>query len=190
MDCFTRTRDWQLESFYWIYLQSLGILASIPAAILIVALVGLLLYFLTRCCDRKQRKSKTQTCQNCTLITTTLLCCAAIGLGKSLERSNQRTEKKNIIRHKKCDLRRYFGSRVVIWFIRLFLFFFIRLPQVSTETMTSITVCCRRSGRAEKSKDWCSILRIGYVWLCFADVLYFYQFLYFIFFTFDDTWQF
>lgn len=62
-------------------LQSLGILASIPAAILIVALVGLLLYLLTRCCDRKQRKSKSQTCQNCTLITTTLLCCGAIGLG-------------------------------------------------------------------------------------------------------------
>lgn len=71
--------DWQL--LFYLYLQSLGILASIPAAILIVSLVGLLLYLLTRCCDRKQRKSKTHTCQNCTLITTTLLCCAAIGLG-------------------------------------------------------------------------------------------------------------
>lgn len=64
----------------------------------------------------------------------------------------------------------------------IFLIFFIRLPQVSTETMTSITVCCRRSGRAEKSKDWCSILRIGYVWLCFADVLYFINF-YILFFS-------
>lgn len=61
--------------------QSLGILASIPAAILILALVGLLLYLLTRCCDRKTRKSKSQACQKCTLITTTLFCCAAIGLG-------------------------------------------------------------------------------------------------------------
>ncbi|KAJ6636227.1 Protein tweety-2 [Pseudolycoriella hygida] len=64
-----------------IYIESLGILASIPAAILILALVGLLLYLLTRCCDRKPRKTKSQSCQKCTLITITLLCCAAIGLG-------------------------------------------------------------------------------------------------------------
>ncbi|XP_037036928.1 protein tweety-2 isoform X1 [Bradysia coprophila] len=64
-----------------VYIESLGILASIPAAILILALVGLLLYLLTRCCDRKSRKSKSQSCQKFTLITTTLFCCAAIGLG-------------------------------------------------------------------------------------------------------------
>lgn len=62
--------------------QSLGILASIPAAILIVCLVGLLLYLLTRCCDRKSRKAKSQACQKFTLISTTLFCCVAIGLGE------------------------------------------------------------------------------------------------------------
>lgn len=66
---------------YFFKFQSLGILASIPAAILILALIGLLLYLLTRCCDRKSRKSKSQACQKCTLITATLLCCGAIGVG-------------------------------------------------------------------------------------------------------------
>ncbi|CAD7087480.1 unnamed protein product [Hermetia illucens] len=64
-----------------VYLESLGILASIPAVLLILSLLGLLLYLLTRCCDRKQRKPGSQRCQNCTIITITLLCCAAIGLG-------------------------------------------------------------------------------------------------------------
>ncbi|XP_055857390.1 protein tweety-2-like isoform X1 [Episyrphus balteatus] len=64
-----------------IYLESLGILASIPAALLILSLFGLLLYLLTRCCDRKPRKPSTQRCQNCTLVIITLMCCAAIGLG-------------------------------------------------------------------------------------------------------------
>lgn len=64
-----------------------------------------------------------------------------------------------------------------------FFLFFIRLPQVSTETMTSITVCCRRSGRAEKSKDWCSILRIGYVCaVCLALLCRRSLFLFFFFF--------
>lgn len=61
--------------------QSLGILASIPAAILIFSLVGLLLYLLTRCCDHKPNKTQSQACQKFTLISTTLFCCAAIGLG-------------------------------------------------------------------------------------------------------------
>lgn len=68
----------------FISLQSLGILASIPAAILIISLVGLLLYLLTRCCDRKSRKVQSQACQKFTLISITLFCCAGIGLGKFL----------------------------------------------------------------------------------------------------------
>ncbi|BFG00267.1 hormone receptor 4 [Drosophila madeirensis] len=64
-----------------IYLESLGILASIPAGLLIVSLVGLLLYLLTRCCDRRQRKPSAQRCQSCTLLIITLMTCAAIGLG-------------------------------------------------------------------------------------------------------------
>lgn len=62
--------------------QSLGILASIPAALLILSLLGLLLYLLTRCCDRKQRKPSAQRCQSCSLVIITLMTCAAIGLGK------------------------------------------------------------------------------------------------------------
>lgn len=37
---------------------------------------------LTRCCDRKSRKAESQTCQKFTLISTTLFCCFAIGLGE------------------------------------------------------------------------------------------------------------
>lgn len=48
---------------------------------MIISLVGLLLYLLTRCCDRKPRKSKSIGCQKFTLFTVTLLCCGAIGLG-------------------------------------------------------------------------------------------------------------
>ncbi|XP_021704383.1 protein tweety-2 isoform X2 [Aedes aegypti] len=64
-----------------IYIESLGILASIPAALLIISLVFLLLYLLTRCCDRKPRKPKSHGCQKCTLVFFAIVCCAAIGLG-------------------------------------------------------------------------------------------------------------
>lgn len=64
-----------------VYIESLGILASIPAALLIISLVFLLLYLLTRCCDRKPRKPKSHGCQKCTLIFFAIICCAAIGLG-------------------------------------------------------------------------------------------------------------
>lgn len=61
--------------------QSLTILASIPAAILILSLFFLLLYLMTRCCDRKSKKLRTFGCQKCTLIFITILCCGAIGGG-------------------------------------------------------------------------------------------------------------
>ncbi|XP_058063910.1 protein tweety [Anopheles bellator] len=64
-----------------VYLESLGILGSIPAALLIVSLVGLLLYLLTRCCDRKPRPAHSITSLKVTLSIVTVLCCAAIGLG-------------------------------------------------------------------------------------------------------------
>lgn len=63
-------------------MQSLGILASIPAAVLIVSLFFLLLYLLTRCCDRKSKKQRKFGCQKCTLIFMTILCCGSIGGGK------------------------------------------------------------------------------------------------------------
>jgi hypothetical protein len=41
-----------------LYLESLGIICSVPAAWLICTLVILLLYLLTRCCDTKNNKVK------------------------------------------------------------------------------------------------------------------------------------
>lgn len=64
------------------YLQSLGILGSAPAALLILSLFGLLLYLLTRCCDRKPRTAHSITSLKVTLSVVTVMCCAAIGLGK------------------------------------------------------------------------------------------------------------
>lgn len=61
--------------------QSLGILGAVPAALLIVSLCGLLLYLLTRCCDRKPRPEHSITSMKVTLSVVTVLCCAAIGLG-------------------------------------------------------------------------------------------------------------
>lgn len=68
--------------FVLLHFQSLTILASIPAAVLILSLFFLLLYLLTRCCDRKSKKQRTFGCQKCTLIFLTILCCGAIGGGK------------------------------------------------------------------------------------------------------------
>jgi hypothetical protein len=71
-----------LENFMVnVFLQSLTILASIPAGILIFSLFLLLLYLMTRCCDRKSKKQRTFGCQKCTLIFITILTCGAIGGG-------------------------------------------------------------------------------------------------------------
>ncbi|KAF7273756.1 tweety isoform X2 [Rhynchophorus ferrugineus] len=64
-----------------VYIESLGILASIPAAWLIFTLFVLLLYLLTRCCDRKPRHAKSISALKITLAVTSVLCCAAVGLG-------------------------------------------------------------------------------------------------------------
>ncbi|XP_030752094.1 protein tweety [Sitophilus oryzae] len=64
-----------------VYLESLGILASIPGAWLIFTLFILLLYLLTRCCDRKPRHAKSISALKVTLAITSVLCCAAVGLG-------------------------------------------------------------------------------------------------------------
>lgn len=56
-------------------------LGSVPAAFLIVSLIGLLLYLLTRCCDRKPRPAHSITSLKVTLTFVTVLCCSAIGLG-------------------------------------------------------------------------------------------------------------
>ncbi|KAL1494107.1 hypothetical protein ABEB36_009758 [Hypothenemus hampei] len=64
-----------------IYLESLGILASLPATWLILTLLILLLYLLTRCCDRKPRHAKSISALKVTLAIMSVLCCAAVGLG-------------------------------------------------------------------------------------------------------------
>jgi len=64
------------------YIQSLGLLGSIPAAALIISLFCLLLYLMSRCCDRKPRPAHSITSLKVTLSIVTVLCCAAIGLGK------------------------------------------------------------------------------------------------------------
>lgn len=100
LDNFFRPCDWHFLKFQtllravhhddFLYLfQSLTILATIPAAILIFSLVLLLLYLMTRCCDRKSKKQRTFGCQKCTLIFVTILCCGAIGGGTC--RSESRT---------------------------------------------------------------------------------------------------
>lgn len=66
------------------FVQSLGLLGSAPAALLILSLFGLLLYLLTRCCDRKPRTARSITSFKVTLAVVTVLCCGAIGLGKFL----------------------------------------------------------------------------------------------------------
>lgn len=48
---------------------------------MIVSLFGLLLYLMTRCCDRKPRTAHSITSLKVTLSVVTVLCCAAIGLG-------------------------------------------------------------------------------------------------------------
>lgn len=79
------SRNWKSEVInhqcLLLSFQSLTILASIPAAILILSLFLLLLYLMTRCCDRKSKKQRTFGCQKCTLIFITILCCGAIGGG-------------------------------------------------------------------------------------------------------------
>lgn len=56
-------------------------MGSIPAAWLILTLFVLLIYLLTRCCDRKTRTSRSISALKVTLAIVSVLCCAAIGLG-------------------------------------------------------------------------------------------------------------
>lgn len=67
---------------YFFQFQSLGLLGSIPAAALIMSLFCLLLYLMSRCCDRKPRPAHSITSLKVTLSIVTVLCCAAIGLGE------------------------------------------------------------------------------------------------------------
>ncbi|RLU26343.1 hypothetical protein DMN91_000137 [Ooceraea biroi] len=64
-----------------IYLESLGILGSIPAAWLILTLLVLLVYLVTRCCDRRPRPKKSITALKFSLAILALLCSGAVAVG-------------------------------------------------------------------------------------------------------------
>ncbi|KYM75786.1 Protein tweety [Atta colombica] len=59
----------------------LGILGSIPAAWLILTLLVLLVYLVTRCCDRRPRPKKSITALKCSLAILALLCSGAVAVG-------------------------------------------------------------------------------------------------------------
>lgn len=64
------TFDWRNE----VYLESLGILASLPALLLIFFLLMLLLYLLTRCCDRNAKRDRPLLCLKVLLTLLGMLC--------------------------------------------------------------------------------------------------------------------
>ena len=64
-----------------LYLEALGILASIPAAWLIATLVVLLIYLCTRCCDTKSTKRRKSRPIRCCLSFFALVTVAALAVG-------------------------------------------------------------------------------------------------------------
>ncbi|XP_058805739.1 protein tweety [Phymastichus coffea] len=64
-----------------IYLESLVILGSVPAALLILTLLILLVYLITRCCDRKPRHRRSIAVLKCFLAIFSLVCSAAVAVG-------------------------------------------------------------------------------------------------------------
>ena len=64
-----------------LYLEALGILASIPAAWLIWTLIILLIYLCTRCCDTKNSKRRKSRPIRCCLSFFALVTVAALAVG-------------------------------------------------------------------------------------------------------------
>ncbi|XP_013143661.1 PREDICTED: protein tweety [Papilio polytes] len=106
-----------------IYLESLGILGSIPGAWLILTLTVLLIYLLTRCCDRKQRPPRSITALKITLMILSVVCCGAIGVGlfgnddlhnavlQSIQAGNQLAGLVNTVKNQSSILEEAMGSR-------------------------------------------------------------------------------
>ncbi|KAK8742167.1 hypothetical protein OTU49_002154 [Cherax quadricarinatus] len=63
-----------------IYQESLGIIGSVPAGVLILTLLVLLLYLLTRCCDNKPRKPGSITCLKVMLVLFAVFTLGALGV--------------------------------------------------------------------------------------------------------------
>ena len=78
---FHRIHDDSFRPESEVYLESLGIIGSVPAAWLIFTLILLLLYLLTRCCDTKNNKKRKSRPVRCCLSFFSLVCCAALGAG-------------------------------------------------------------------------------------------------------------
>ncbi len=64
-----------------LYLESIGILATIPAAWLIATLFVLLIYLCTRCCDTRSSKKRKSRPMRCCLSLFALVTCVALALG-------------------------------------------------------------------------------------------------------------
>ncbi|KAJ2939757.1 hypothetical protein O0L34_g17949 [Tuta absoluta] len=106
-----------------VYLESLGIIGSIPGAWLILTLTILLIYLLTRCCDRKQRPPRSITALKITLMILSVLCCGAIGVGlfgnddlhnamlQSIQAGNQLAVLVNTVKNQSSILEEAMGSR-------------------------------------------------------------------------------
>ncbi|XP_053607737.1 protein tweety-like isoform X2 [Plodia interpunctella] len=106
-----------------VYRESLGIIASIPGVWLILTLVILLIYLMTRCCDRKQRPPKSITALKITLMILSVLCCGAIGVGlfgnddlhnamlQSIQAGNQLAALVNTVKNQSSILEETMGSR-------------------------------------------------------------------------------
>ncbi|XP_071551912.1 protein tweety isoform X2 [Panulirus ornatus] len=63
-----------------IYQESLGIIGSVPAGVLLLTLLALLLYLLTRCCDNRPRKPGSITCLKVVLVLFAILTLGALGV--------------------------------------------------------------------------------------------------------------
>lgn len=78
---FHRLEDERFRPDSELYLESLGIIGSVPAAWLILTLVLLLIYLLTRCCDTKNNKKRKSRPIRCCLSFLSLVCCSALAAG-------------------------------------------------------------------------------------------------------------
>jgi len=78
---FHRLEDERFRPDSELYLESLGIIGSVPAAWLIFTLIVLLIYLLTRCCDTKNNKKRKSRPIRCCLSFFSLVCCSALAAG-------------------------------------------------------------------------------------------------------------
>lgn len=69
------------DPYSHIYVESLLLFASLPILWLILTFFLLLLYLLTRCCDRKSRTKRTIDAFKVLLAVLAILCCAIVGCG-------------------------------------------------------------------------------------------------------------